>query len=347
MAPRDIDSTHIAKLVGVSRSTVSKVINNYPNISDSTRQRVLEAVRNHQYYPDYSAQILAGKRTSTIGLFFANEGTWSKDVHTSQMVATMIEQAAKLGYHILTYVITNPSSRESSATMKEVFYQRRIDAGLFLGFNNHEPVIEELIAEGVIAGIFDQELPGRMEPNRIVVNFDDRSAAAAAIDYLVNLGHSRIAILNGDLNRNAWQAKYQGYLVGMERNAVPLNKDWIMFTDLGDNHVDAVIERFLSRSSPLPTALAAVNDSYAFSAIRALNAAGLRVPEDISVIGMDGQILSEFFRPALTTFAFDFSAMLERLVGSVVSAIENPDQPRRVQTVFPGTLVERESCRRL
>ena len=202
MATRDIDSAQIARMVGVSRSTVSKVINNYPNISPATREKVLAAVRRHQYYPDYSAQIMAGKRTQTIGLFFANDGHWSEDLHASHMVSSLIEYAAELGYHILTHIIRR-SSAEPTSIVKEVFYKRRIDAGLFLGFRNHESAIEELIAEGFVAGVFDQYLPGREEPNRVVVNFDDRASAAAAIDYLTSLGHRDIAVLNGDLTRSA------------------------------------------------------------------------------------------------------------------------------------------------
>jgi LacI family transcriptional regulator len=346
MRRRDIDSARIAKLVGVSRSTVSKVINNYPNISEETREKVLAAIRHHQYYPDFSAQILAGKRTSTIGLFFANDGHWSEDVHANHMIASMIEHAAELGYHILTYIIRNPSAQETSGTIKEVFYQRRVDAGLFLGFKNHESVIEELIADDYVVGVFDQKLPGREEPNRIVVNMDDHGSAAAAIDYLAGLGHTKIAVLNGDRTRNAGQSKYEGYIAGLERNGLLVVDDWMLFADFREQGACNTMQQFLRRRRPLPTAIAAVNDNSAFGVMRALNDAGIRVPGDISVVGMDGHILGAYVRPALTTFVFDFDAMLGTLVRAVVGAVED-DQAKTVREVFSGTLLERDSCRRM
>lgn len=347
MARREIDSASIAKLVGVARSTVSKVINNYPNISEATRNKVLAAVREHQYYPDFSAQIMAGKRTLTIGLFFANHGHWSGDIHVSQMISSMIEHAADIGYHILTHIIRYPSDGQTPSTIKEVFYKRRIDAGIFLGFKNHDSTIEELIEEGFVIGVLDQHLSNREEPNRVVVNFDDSNCAASVIDYLASLGHREIAIINGDRDRNAGQARYIGYLEGLRRNQLSIEDDWVLFSDFGDDGAYETTKQFLARGGKLPTAIAAVNDSTAFGAIRALAEAGVRVPDDISIAGIDGQTLAAYTTPALTTFAFDFDSMLRTLVESVVHVLDNPDPGEPVRAVFPGRLVERESCRRV
>jgi LacI family transcriptional regulator, galactose operon repressor len=345
MAPRDIDSARIAKIVGVSRSTVSKVINDYPNISEATRAKVLAAVRQHQYFPDYSAQVLAGKKTKTIGLFFANDGHWSEDLHVAHMISSMIEHAAVLGYHILTNIIRNPSAAQTANTIKGAFYQGRIDGGVFLGFKNHESVIEELIADGFVIGIFDQNLPGREEPNRIVVSFDDQNTAEAAIEYLVGLGHRKIAVLNGDRSRNAGQAKYEGYVAGLERNGIPIIDDWTLFGDFREQSAYEIILRFVRQGRELPTAIAAVNDNCAFGAMKALSESGIRVPEDISIIGMDGHPLSAYVRPALTTFVFDFDFMLKTLVQSVANAADRPGSVEPVRAVFPGQLLERDSCR--
>ncbi|MFP4115071.1 MAG: LacI family DNA-binding transcriptional regulator [Spirochaetota bacterium] len=344
MALRDINSTRIAKIAGVSRSTVSKVINDYPSISETTRERVLAAVRRYHYYPDYSARILAGKKTHTLGLFFANEGHWSEDLHASRMISAIIEHAALCGYHILTNIIRTRSDDRSAEVIKEAYYQRRIDGGLFVGFRNHESVVEELIAEGFVVGAFDQDLPGREEPNRIVVNFDDRNSAAAAIDYLAGLGHRAIAVVNGDRSRNAGRAKYEGYLLGLERNGLEVRDDWMLFADFSRPSGFDTMQHFLSREPELPTAVAAVNDSVAFGVIEALTRAGLRVPQDVSVVGMDGHVLGSYFRPPLTTFAFDFGTMLEALVGAVVNAIEHPERATHYRGIYPARLIERESC---
>ena len=344
---RGIDSIRIGKMAGVSRSTVSKVINNYPDISEATREKVRAAIREYQYYPDLSAQILAGKKTDTIGLFFANTGHFSEDILVNFMISSMIETAATLGYHILTYIIRKPSEPSTMDSIKEVFYQRRIDGGVFVGFRNHEPTIEGLIAEGFVVGVFDQSLPGRSEPNRIVVRFEDARAAAAAIDYLAALGHRRIAVIHGDRLRHAGQAKYEGFLEGLGRNGIEVRDEWMLLGDFPRENARLLTARLIERGGVMPTAIAAVNDGVAFGAMEALQAAGLRIPQDVSIIGMDGHPLGPYVRPPLTTFSFDFRAMFETLISAVVAVVEGSPVAGRASTVFPGAFVERESCRRV
>jgi LacI family transcriptional regulator len=344
---RDVDSVRIGKMAGVSRSTVSKVINNYPDISEATRARVQAAIREHQYYPALSAQVLAGKKTGTIGLFFANTGHFSEDVLVNFMISSMIEAAGSFGYHMLTYIIRRPGEPLTADSVKEVFYQGRVDAGVFLGFPNVEPTIEQLISQGFAVGVFDQDLAGRSERNRVVVLFDDARTAAACIDRLAALGHRRIAIIHGDRMRHGGQARYEGFLDGMARNGLEVRDEWMLSGDFGRENARLLTRSLIERGGELPTAIAAANDAVAFGAMEAMQAAGLRIPENISIIGMDGHPLGGYVRPGLTTFAFDFRAMFETLISGVVSVVEGSPAAGGARTVFPATFVERQSCRRI
>ena len=219
---RKIDSVEIARLAGVTRGTVSKVLNGYPHIAVATRDRILRAVRAYGYHPDHSVQVLAGKRTDTLGLFFFRAGHFSEDVLADFVLSSVIENAAAFGYHTLAYVVRGPDDEATCRSLVGAFYERRIAAGIFIGARNREPLIDRLVADGHIVGVFDQRPSRRPEPNRVVANFDDVGTSRAAIDYLASLGHRQIGIIHGDRARNAGVMKYRGFLAGMRANGLPI-----------------------------------------------------------------------------------------------------------------------------
>jgi LacI family transcriptional regulator len=344
-ARKKIDSVDIARLVGVARSTVSKVLNGYPHIAPETRARILQAVRTHQYRPNLSAQILAGKKSNTLGLFFINQGHFSEDVLADFMISSLIENAATFGYHTLAFIIRNPDDADTCASIAETFYQRRIDGGVFIGARNREPVIEALVAEGQVVGVFDQTPAGRHEPNRVVANFDDARTAASVIDYLARLGHRDIAVIHGDRKRNAGVLKHQGFMQGMKAHGLPIVDQWMLSGDFQSEGGYRAMAGLLRDAKALPTAVATVNDNTAFGAMRAIAEAGLRVPEDISIVGIDGHPFCAYARPPLTTFEYDFQEMMHGLISSVVGVVTGREGEVPLHQVFLSRLVERESCR--
>jgi LacI family transcriptional regulator len=259
------------------------------------------------------------------------------------MLATMIESAAECGYHMLTYIVRNPESAESARTIKEVFHQRRIDGGVFVGFANNIPVVEELVTDGFPVGVFDHTSRGHVYPNRAVANFDDERVAGRAIDYLVGLGHRRIAVIHGDRKRNAGEGRYKGFSLALERNGIKPDDKWIMYGDFGRDNGRTLAGRLLADRSDLPTAVAAVNDAVAFGVIDAASEAGVVVPHELSVIGIDGHPLGPYTTPSLTTFSYDLRAMFRSLVKTVTEIAEG-SEPYELHQVFSGTFTERGSC---
>jgi LacI family transcriptional regulator len=342
-----IDSEAIAKLVGVSRSTVSKVINDYPSISLDTRERVQKAIKEYGYYPNLSARILAGKGTDTLGFFFFDQKHFSEDILVNSMISSVIEYSAALGYHILCYIVRDPESEKTKQMIREVFHQQRIEGGIILGARNYEPFVEELISEGYVLGIFDQDLPGKEERNRVVVNFDDYGVALASLRYLYGLGHRKIGVLNGDLRRSAGLAKQAGFLAAVGECGVDLRPEWQLYTDFSEAGGYESMRKFLSGGPALPTAFAAANDTVAFGAMRALQEKGLDVPGNISIVGIDGHPMSQYVRPALTTFRYDFPAMIRRLVELIVARLAEPESRVPSRDTLTPVFIERASCRRL
>ncbi len=344
---RKIDSVEIARLAGVARSTVSKVLNGYPHIAVATRDRILRAVRAYGYYPDHSAQVLAGKRTNTLGLFFFRAGHFSEDVLADFMISSVIENAAAFGYHTLAYVVRGPDDDATRGSLERAFCERRIAAGIFIGARNREPLIERLVADGRVVGVFDQRPPGRPEPNRVVANFDDAGTSRAVIDYLASLGHRQIGIIHGDRARYAGTMKYRGFLAGMRANGLPIHEKWMRDGDIQSEGGYRAMCGLLDADTHLPTAIATANDNTAFGAMRVIAERGLRIPEDISMVGIDGHPFCQFSRPPLTTFEYDFHATMQGLVSAVIGVVLGKTDREALRQVYPARLVERQSCRRI
>jgi len=342
----EINSVEIAKLAGVSRSTVSRVINNYPNVPAKTREKVMKVIQQYNYFPNMSAQVLAGKKTRTIGLFMVDAGHVSTDAISNMLISSVIEHASTRGYYVLTHIIRDVRDVAGIERVREIFYQRRVDGGVFIGTDNHEPFVEELIAEGFIVAVVDQDLPGRSEPNRIVFNIENELGAMKAVDYLVSLNHRNIGAINGNMKRFAGPAKYQGFLQAMHKHALNVRESWIMSGDFNESSGYRAMLALLKTNSELPTAIFTANDSVAFGAIRALQEHDMKVPDDISIIGFDDHVLSARFQPALTTVRVDFRAMIEKLITALVRVIEHGTGEFTKSTVGT-TLIVRESCRRV
>lgn len=343
MNKKEINSVEIAKLAGVSRSTVSRVINNYANVPDTTREKVMKVIEDYNYFPNLSAQVLAGKQQKVIGLFLIGSGDISGDILTNLLISRVIDSASTLGYYVLTYIIKEKDAL-TIRKVKEVFYQSRIEGGLFIGANNEEPFIEELIADGFIIGIVDQDLPDKKEVNRIVYSFDNFSGAVQAVDYLVGLDHQHIGMIMGDMDRSAGPQKYEGFLHGLRKHGLVVRPSWILPGDFHEKSGYQAIQRLLQENEELPTAIFAVNDSVAFGAMRALQEHAIKIPEEISIIGFDDHMLSAYAQPALTTLRVDFMDMMNKLTSQLIDVIEHGSS-KAIKVVVGVQIIERASCR--
>ena len=146
--------------------------------------------------------------------------TPASDVITNTLVVSVIENASAAGYYVLTNIIRNTQDEEAVKGVKEIFYQRRINGGVFIGAASHEPLIEELVQDGFVVAVVIQELPDRNELNRIVVNFDNELGMQQAVDYLVSLNHQEIGVINGDMLRQSGPSKYDGYVKAMKNHGL-------------------------------------------------------------------------------------------------------------------------------
>lgn len=339
-----MNSLTIAKLAGVSRSTVSRVINGYSNVPDETRERVMKVIKENHYYPIFSGQLLAGKKSETIGFFWITDVDIADDFLISSYMVHVIEAAAHLGYLVLTCIVPNLTDKKNTNWIRKIFMEQRIDAGVFINVDNYEPLIEELIAAGKIVGIFDHFQYGKNERERISVNFES-DTGEKVIDYVVSKGHRKIAIIDGSFKRFSSLRRHEGYIRGMQKHNIPIHQEWINYTGIeASGGYDATMRILAASKNGLPTVICANNDNTAFGVYRALEDSGISIPGQISVIGVDGHPKGAIVSPPLTTVQFNFKEMFRSLVARTIAAIDENNQVQQVEEI-PGQLLERESCR--
>lgn len=350
MQDKRINSHEIARLAGVSRSTVSRVINNCSRVKQETRDHVLQVIREYSYSPDFSAQMLAGKPSNTIGLFFAsnrvNDQINAEDLLVDFMLERIIEIASDHDYFVLTKMIHNINKESNQNKIREMFAQRRIDGGIFIGFPNYFSPIEEIVASGYVVGIMDQNIPGRHEKNRIIVNFDE-DTMENAVEYLYKLGHRDIMIVLGDNRRYNGIQKEEAAFRAMNKYNLKIQKDWLLRGYFNRLQAKVEMEKFLSeKHDSMPTAILCACDDMAYGVIDALEEHKIKIPEEISIVGVDDSFMSQYTKPPLTTYRVDFNEMLRELTENVISCIQQPFE-EACKLTFGSKIIIRSSCREI
>ncbi len=337
-----VTSNDIARMAGVSRSTVSRVINGYKNVPEETYDRVMKVVREQHYFPQISGRQLCGKGTNTLGLFWVGEPNISQAQFTSNMFMIVVDAAAQRNYLVLADIVPNLSEEKYANHVRRVFSEGRIDAGIIIGASNVEPLLDELPEKGYIVGVHDYYRQDDPLPLRLSVNYD-RGSGEQIIDYLYGLGHRKIALLSGDLTHQSCLDRYESFIRGMKKHNLPLRNQWMAY---GGYHAEPAYRGALSIlagcGSDLPTAVCPNNDDAARGVYRACAELGLRIPEDISVVGTDNDPSSLMTAPPLSTFAIDTRTMFFSLVNRVIDTLEGKENVPQTEFVS-GTLVPRAS----
>lgn len=328
---RQVTLYDVAQLSGVSYQTVSRVINNHPHVSKETRQRVLNAIRELNYHPNRAAQSLVTRRSNTLEIITYGTHYYGP----SQMVYSVERAAWRLGYNLVFSSVAEPSPDQIQAALNGIS-GRLIDGIIMI-----TPVIgvdydELLVCCGDTPFVLVDTEPGSKLPSVVI---DQSYGCRLAIEHLIARGHRQICEISGPLNwfgaiarHRSWQATLQA--AGLPAG-VSVEGDW---TPSGGY---SAAQRLLAEGAQF-TALIVGNDQMALGALRAFREAGLRVPEDISVIGFDDIPEAAYFEPPLTTVRQDFAALGQQAVEYLIDLIERPDRPLHQRMLYPN-LVERQS----
>nr|WP_315247326.1 LacI family DNA-binding transcriptional regulator [uncultured Albidiferax sp.] len=336
-------SSEVARRAGVSRTTVSFVLNNVRDqgISEATREKVLAAARDIGYEPNAAARTLAGGSTSTVALVIPKASHLYVDVFLAHLVASINEECHRYGLKMLIES-SDDEGREPGAFV-DLVRSRRID-GLIV-------VNPSLAGRQYLSSIADAGIPlvvfgtGMPDVGRYHTTGNDTSLAAKlAVNHLVSLGHTQIAFVNfAQPEYLAVNERERGWREAMADNGLPIHPAWCAYADISAASGYRATQELLARKVPF-TALFAGNDTIAFGAIRALKEAGLRVPEDIALVGYDDIPMAEFATPPLTTVRSDTIALGREAMAMLRALLRGEDVQNSPQPVVATHLVVRESC---
>ena len=313
----------VAREAGVSRALVSLVMRGAPNVSDARREAVTEAAKLLGYRPNLHARSLAEQRTGTIGVLI-------NDLHNpffSDVVDGLEAEADTHGLRVLILNGGRDPDREARAI--ETYLQFQVEALILIGSRlDDDNLIEaaKTVPVAIVAAGWDHS-------GIDTITTDDEKGAALAVDHLVSLGHRRIVHLDGAANISA-EPRRTGYVHAMQRHGLEP-----VVVLAGDDEDDAAgaIDRVFD-TAPLPTAIFAFNDLVAAGALDSIEDKGLRVPEDISVVGYDNTFIASLNHLALTTVnqprrqmgRMAVTAMTERIAGTRSETVRHRLDPELV-----------------
>ncbi|HLF25025.1 MAG TPA: LacI family DNA-binding transcriptional regulator [Anaerolineae bacterium] len=296
MTKRRVTSWDVAELAKVSRTTVSFVLNNVPGISlsESTRQRVLDAARKLNYHPDSAARKLVSGKSHTLGLVLRQSPEQIfTDAFLPQVILGLGQATAQQGFHVLLNPL-EPSDRTGYARL---IHEKHVDGIVLSGPRQDDRELIDLYREGVPVMLIGQ-LPEVEIP---FVDVNAVSGAATAVNHLLDLGHRRIGMItNAPLEYTSAHQRLLGYRQALEATGSTYDDGLIKTGNFTPASGIAAMDELL-KSPPHPTAVFVASDVVAMGAAQAIKRAGLRIPEDIALVGFDDVPLAAFYDPPLTT----------------------------------------------
>lgn len=331
-----VTSQDVARRAGVSRSTVSIVLNrsNAVSISDATRARVFEAAAALDYSPNSAARKLVRGHTETLGLLASDPRLLEVDGFVPQLLYSIHHTAQRQGYRVLLEAVYATGHPEG---YRDLVRGHHIDGLIVLN-----PKIDDAGLRALIDDAYPVVLLGSLRhPHEHSVNFSTHAAIAEIVVHLHALGRRRIAhITFAPPDSVATSARLHAYRRALERNGVEFDEALVAIGDYSAASGFAAMTELLPRR---PDALLAGNDTIAFGAIAAIDEAGLRVPEDIAVVGFDDLPLARYARPPLTTVRNPAVLQGEIAVGMLIDLLRG-EAPRERQVEVSTEFIVRESC---
>ena len=327
----------IAKKVGVSRSTVSRVINNQPYVGERTRQRVLKVIEQEQFQPDPAARALVTGRTEIIGVAIPQTTNvfFGDNSYFPMLLQGIAETTIKRDYAMLVWL--GHSHEERAGFSERVSKNRQPDGLITASVTQNDPLFDRLI--NMKRTFVMVETPPRFDDSVNYVTIDNVRASEQAVEHLSALGRRRIATITGQLNIRDGADRLQGYKNGLERVGLPFDPQIVYPGQFSRDYGYDGIKHLLQFN---PDAVVCGGDTIAIGAIEAIQEAGLRVPDDIAVVGFDDLDVALKSNPPLTTIRHSVQRVGEVAAQLLIDIIEGKVQPPH-HIVLPTELVVRQS----
>lgn len=342
MEKKHITIYDIAKEVKVSPATVSRVLTGNATVKEEKRLLVEDAIKRHNFQPNALARSLFKKETRTIGFILPNI--------TNPFFSTAFFETEKFALHAgYTMILCDSmNNHEMESKYLNTLAERQVDAIVFMGGRVNDVKIKARYADEL--NRIGSRIPivivnGKMSRVNVYEVFTDENAGMIQlIEYMLGLGHKKIGIIGGVSSVTSTVIKQKAFCETLRKHGIDVNDEWIIPGDFSIESGSECIYQLLKQKD-IPTALICINDFVAIGAIQAIKAAGLKVPEDISIAGFDGTYVSEIITPRLTTISQNYGEVGKTIIETITSIVKGEDTQR--EKIVETKLITGDSCRRL
>ncbi|AUO10681.1 LacI family DNA-binding transcriptional regulator [Priestia megaterium] len=286
----------IARVAGVSVTTVSRALNGYSDVNEKTRQKIAAVAKELNYSPNTLARGLVMQKSKTIGLLVSGISRESvKDNFTFEVLCGVNERASTLGYDLILFNTNTMMQREKTYT--QLCRERRVDGAIIQGIKKEDPYLKEVVESDIPCVLVD--IP--VHSNSVgYVTTDNALGAKKAVEHLASLGHKHIGMINGHEDAFVSQERLNGYREALKECGLSFRSEWVVSGDFEEKKAEKAAREFLNRHKEV-TAIFCASDLMALGALKACKELGLHVPKDISIVGYDNIVLASYSSPNLTT----------------------------------------------
>ncbi|WP_318618000.1 LacI family DNA-binding transcriptional regulator [Sporosarcina sp. YIM B06819] len=329
----------VAARAGVAPSTVSRVISDSPHISEKTKRKVHKIMEEMGYHLNYNARNLAQQSTKTIGIVMKNSTEESMfNTFFPEVIRGISGLCSKYDFSIS--LTTGESEEEIFNDTVKMVRGKRVDGMIVLYSKKDDRVVPYLIESGIPFVVIGKPL---IEPGKIMfVDNDNVQATKEATDYLLNIGHTKIAFIGEDTEFEVGEARLNGFSQAMREKHLDIPELYLKNLQPNADHGQQVISELMELADP-PTALVVTNDLNALILLTALSEKNIKVPEDMSLISFNNSIISRISNPPLTTVDTQIFQLGYESASCLIELVKDPSIFKK-SVVIPTSIVERKSC---
>jgi LacI family transcriptional regulator len=327
----------VAELAYVSRSVVSRVLNNHPNVSEEARARVEKVIEEHNYRPSSAARSLATDRTFEICILTPRrKGDALANGFWTLLHLGIFEQCIERGYFVSLSMVSSEIGQE---VHEHILSERRFDGFI---------LITEEVTNLVADALDEREVPTMLighdpeRPGLSSVDVDNYRGAYEATTHLCRLGHKRVGAMFGSMELKESVERKEGYSQALKDAGRTVDANWSALGDYSQESGYQIMQQWIEEGAPPPACFCA-NDGMAIGALLAIHQAGLSVPDDVAIVGFDDLPTSRYAYPPLTTVHQPIREKGERAADMLIDQVEGKSSAVR-HIELPGKLVVRESC---
>lgn len=326
----------IAKEAGVSKATVSRVINNTKPVSKEIRDKVQKVIDKNNYRPSSLARSLAKKETKVIGLIIPD----LSNIFYSELVEGISSTAHKYGYNV--FLCNSFKNHDLEIEFLELLEEKEVDAIILTTFHTTDRQKEFIKKFNKPIVTINRKFEGKDLPNVPNIDIDNFQAAYDAVEYLVKTGNKSIGIIRAEKKDKTCIDRFEGYKKVLEDYNIPINEKFIVGSDFHFESSYNSMSQILKEDEK-PDAMFCLSDEIATGAIRAIIDNGLKVPEDIAIIGFDDIPLAKRFIPSISTISQPIFEMGKRAMDTTYKMIINDSPDDIGDTILDYELVIRDS----